>query len=248
MFRLLSRFNVQAVLTLAFLLTLVLAAPVVAGSRAGELAWTGDRSRLLPAETVVEWRSPPVDVAALVSEDDANLIVPDIPWRVGFPMEVDLTPGNSGTWEDLPDGGRLWRLHIFTEGALWTVLGFDVFQIQPGGLDDRVQLDGRNGDGAVRDVGHPQARRAVVSTDRGRQPDGRVVLAGKAGHGQAGNPSRHRSPTATGPGAASDSSKISAGHSGTPGPATSTRRAAPRPTTGRTRKRGAVMVLVRRLR
>ncbi len=48
-------------------------------------------------------------------------------------MATDLSPADSGTWEELVDGGRLWRLRIRTVGALWTVLGFDVFRLQVGG-------------------------------------------------------------------------------------------------------------------
>lgn len=123
----------DTVRALAFLLVIALAAPAIAAGDVGELAWTGDRSGLLRVDTVGQWRSPAVDVSVLLKEDDRNLADPDIPFRVGFPMEVDLSPSNSGSWEDLPDGGRLWRLNVVTEGALWTVLGFDVFQIQPGG-------------------------------------------------------------------------------------------------------------------
>jgi hypothetical protein len=115
------------------LFSIALAVPAVAGNDAGLPAWTGDRAALLPPDAVAEWRSPHLDVPALLAEDDLNASDLDIPWRVGYPMAVDVSPSDSGTWEDLPGGGRLWRLNVVTEGALWTVLGFDVFQIQPGG-------------------------------------------------------------------------------------------------------------------
>ncbi|MGD8376442.1 MAG: proprotein convertase P-domain-containing protein [Acidobacteriota bacterium] len=87
---------------------------------------------LTPIGQVAAWLSPPVDVPALRAEDEANRDLPGIPLRIGFPMATDLNPGNSGTWEELPDGGRLWRLRVGTEGALWIVLGFDQFKPQPG--------------------------------------------------------------------------------------------------------------------
>lgn len=87
---------------------------------------------LLPVERVSLWQSPAVDVAALRVEDAAHRDVPGVPLRIGFPMDTDLTPANSGTWEELPGGDSLWRLRVRTEGALWTVLGFDVFRLQVG--------------------------------------------------------------------------------------------------------------------
>jgi len=134
MFRLQIRSNVRTILGLTCFFMFLLSVPVMAATDAGELAWTGDRSQIQPLDTVNQWRSPLVDVNELLREDDENIDDPEIPWRVGFPMQVDLTTANSGTWEELPDGDRLWRLRITTEGALWTVLGFDLFRIQPGGL------------------------------------------------------------------------------------------------------------------
>ena len=133
----------RAVGALTVLLTIALTGPAVAGTDAGEPAWTGDRSLLLRTDTVDAWRSPSVDVPVLLKEDDENLGDPDIPWRVGFPMEVDLSPANSGSWEDLPNGGQLWRLNIVTEDALWTVLGFDVFHTRPR-LGGELRLDQAN--------------------------------------------------------------------------------------------------------
>ncbi|MHC4428028.1 MAG: trypsin-like serine peptidase [Planctomycetota bacterium] len=47
-------------------------------------------------------------------------------------MKTNLSPTNSGTWEELPGGDRLWRLRLETAGALWTVVGLETFRPQPG--------------------------------------------------------------------------------------------------------------------
>jgi hypothetical protein len=47
-------------------------------------------------------------------------------------MKTDLSPANSGTWEELPGGDRLWRLRLHTPGALWTVVGLETFRPEPG--------------------------------------------------------------------------------------------------------------------
>jgi hypothetical protein len=108
-----------------------------------DLAWTGDRSALRALDRVSEWRSDPVNVPQLLLEDEANLGRTDIPYRVGYPMEVDISPSNAGTWEDLPDGSRLWRLKVATENAIWTVLGFDLFRLQYGAAMTVYDPDGK---------------------------------------------------------------------------------------------------------
>ena len=59
---------------------------------------------------VATWISPPVDVQRLLEQDAADRDRKEIPLRIGFPMPTDLATRNSGSWEELPDGGQLWRL------------------------------------------------------------------------------------------------------------------------------------------
>jgi len=73
---------------------------------------------------------PAVDVAALLAEDAAR--AKDEPFRFGATLPVDFTPGNSGVWEALPDGSRVWRLRIASPGAFSLSLLFDEF-VLPGG-------------------------------------------------------------------------------------------------------------------
>ena len=56
---------------------------------------------------------PAVDVEALMAED-ADRAAQGVkgPYRFGFNHEVDLTMANSGTWNELADGTRLWRLQL----------------------------------------------------------------------------------------------------------------------------------------
>lgn len=55
---------------------------------------------------------------------DAKRAADGLPFRFALPVEMALTPGNSGTWEDLPDGRQLWRLRLASPGALSLNLGF----------------------------------------------------------------------------------------------------------------------------
>ncbi|MCK5125726.1 MAG: trypsin-like peptidase domain-containing protein [candidate division Zixibacteria bacterium] len=53
-----------------------------------------------------------IDVSAYLAEDAIEEAEGGIPYRFGAPFDVDYSLDNSGIWENLPDGGRLWRLRI----------------------------------------------------------------------------------------------------------------------------------------
>ena len=76
----------------------------------------------------------PVNVQALLAEDAQAQRSPEpIPFRYGYPLDVQLGLDNAGTWTDLPDGGRLWRLRIVSPGAKSINLIYDRFEMLPGG-------------------------------------------------------------------------------------------------------------------
>lgn len=54
--------------------------------------------------------------------------------RFAKTFDVNRTMLNSGTWTELPNGDRLWRLALKSEGALATCLFFDDFWIPEGGV------------------------------------------------------------------------------------------------------------------
>ena len=75
---------------------------------------------------------PEVDAEPLFIEDENA--PKDEPFRFGYPQPVNYNLENSGTWEDLPDGGRLWRLRIISPGAKSINLIYDRFHLPDGGL------------------------------------------------------------------------------------------------------------------
>jgi hypothetical protein len=82
----------------------------------------------------VEHREMPrVDVEALLAEDlkRDNSDQPVAP-RFAKNISVVYTLDNSGTWETLSDGSRLWRLRISSPGALSLHLGLDRFDLPEG--------------------------------------------------------------------------------------------------------------------
>ncbi|MEI6455299.1 MAG: BACON domain-containing carbohydrate-binding protein [bacterium] len=75
---------------------------------------------------------PKVDVERLMAEDVNNDQFKDIPWRFGENIAVNFNPGNSGTWDILPNGDKLWRLGIKSLGAFTINLTFDKYHLPPG--------------------------------------------------------------------------------------------------------------------
>ena len=59
---------------------------------------------------------PEVDRDRLLMED-MDSEVTGCNYRVAKAFQVDLNPDNSGKWDDLADGGRIWRLRIKAPGA-----------------------------------------------------------------------------------------------------------------------------------
>lgn len=60
---------------------------------------------------------PAIDLDLLRQQDEVFDQRKDIPWRFGHSIPVDLSLSNSGIWENLPNGDRLWRLKIQSAGA-----------------------------------------------------------------------------------------------------------------------------------
>lgn len=66
------------------------------------------------------------DMKKIIEEDRQDSIY-NTPPRFGYKLEVNWNTENSGTWEELPDGGKLWRLKIVSPGALSINLLYDKF-------------------------------------------------------------------------------------------------------------------------
>lgn len=98
-------------------------------------------STALAAEAPTE-TMPAVDAAALIAEDEAQS-GKAVPYRFGTTMPVDFTLDNSGAWEPLSNGDRLWRLRIASPGAFSINLIFENYWL-PGGASLFVYNDDRS--------------------------------------------------------------------------------------------------------
>ena len=60
---------------------------------------------------------PSFNERAIQIEDEANDKNLSIPYRFGYKFEVNYNLENSGTWEILPNGDRIWRIRFLSNGA-----------------------------------------------------------------------------------------------------------------------------------
>jgi hypothetical protein len=74
---------------------------------------------------------PSVDNQKLLNED-ALLSDKGNPLRVGVNHNVTLNMNNSGRWDILPNGDRLWRLYVKSEGAASVHFNMNQFKIPAG--------------------------------------------------------------------------------------------------------------------
>ena len=75
-----------------------------------------------------------LDVAALMAEDDLESAQGSPPpLRFGYAFAVSLGLDSAGTWTELPNGDRLWRLRIVAPGAYSINLLYDDFWLPVGG-------------------------------------------------------------------------------------------------------------------
>lgn len=74
----------------------------------------------------------PVDVARLRAEDAINDRDFTKPHRFGKQIEVGMNPENSGVWEELPGGDRLWRVTVRSFGAQTINMIFSRYKLPEG--------------------------------------------------------------------------------------------------------------------
>jgi len=76
-------------------------------------------------------KTSPIDLAKIQKEDEEDE-ANGLPPRFGYPIEVNYSLENSGVWEDLPNGDRLWRLSIECKDANSINLLYEKFKLPKG--------------------------------------------------------------------------------------------------------------------
>lgn len=85
-----------------------------------------DLQKNIPTSTM-----PAVDVQQLSAEDIMNDRNKEIPWRFGcnIPVNIDI---RSGVNDILPNGDKLWRLRVYSQGAFSLNFAFDNYKLPKG--------------------------------------------------------------------------------------------------------------------
>ena len=84
-----------------------------------------------PTYRVPELLLPAVDTQALLDQDE--ILDPQaLPARFAAPIPTDISPDTHGRWETLPNGDRLWRLHLVSPDALSLNLFFRHYELPDG--------------------------------------------------------------------------------------------------------------------
>ena len=78
------------------------------------------------------------------------------PERIGVPIPVGVTPENAGTWTELPNGDRIWRLEIESKGAKSIGVYYDSFQIPENGKLFLYSADKKHVIGAFTNNNNPK--------------------------------------------------------------------------------------------
>ena len=126
----------------ALVLTLLLSLVTVAQARQG-LEPASRRLAVVPVEALPELFLPPVEVEALLAEDaDRAERGQGGPLRFAERIEVHVTPDSHGSWEELADGARIWRLRVRSPGATDLNFGFTRYRLPPGATLHVTGADG----------------------------------------------------------------------------------------------------------
>ena len=84
-------------------------------------------SQLLRAISTQELSAP--DMMIIQAEDKVKDDLPGGPLRFAYSVKVHYTLANSGVWQTLEDGSKLWRLKVRLPGALSTNALYDKFRL-----------------------------------------------------------------------------------------------------------------------
>lgn len=82
-------------------------------------------------------RLPTLDLELIVQQDSINDLDKSMPWRYGIEIPLNLNMNRGGLWTTLPNGAKIWRTTIQSQGALNLSINFSDFYLPPG---SRVQL------------------------------------------------------------------------------------------------------------
>jgi len=115
--------------------TLLLAAPfaqVQAQISEGGRPASYKNNAVKPYDQVPTVNMPAFDKEAMMAEDAINNEYKVGPWRFGNNFAVNLNLQNSGVWEELGNGDRIWRVSIASKNAIAMSIEFSEYNLPVG--------------------------------------------------------------------------------------------------------------------
>lgn len=88
------------------------------------------------------------DRETIDAQDVIHDAAKDVPWRFGYKYETNYALSNSGTWTNLPNGDRFWRMGFICEGAMTVNLLMENLYIPEGAFMHLYDIDKTNKIGA----------------------------------------------------------------------------------------------------
>lgn len=99
------------------------------------IGWTLDLQEITPQEL------PPIDLSEIIQEDEINDRDKSIPWRYGVVRPIALDLNNDGSWTELNNGDKLWRIAIKSPEAINLGVNFNKFRLPEGSRLQMYNLD-----------------------------------------------------------------------------------------------------------
>jgi len=109
------------------------------------VSWNG---KILNERSVQTQTMPGYNQVEINAEDAINDHLKDAPWRFGYKYNTNFTLENSGTWTELPNGDRIWRIGIKCPNAMTVNLLFENLFIPEGAHMYMYDIDHTNKIGA----------------------------------------------------------------------------------------------------
>ncbi|MEO8446978.1 MAG: T9SS type A sorting domain-containing protein [bacterium] len=110
---------------------------------------------------------PEFDTQRLIEEDKVTEAGMDMPFRFGYNFDVNYDLQNSGVWEVLSDGSRVWRLAIRSEDAVSINLAYKNFVLPQGATFFVYNLDKSYIYGAFTELNNSEDKQFATSPTYG---------------------------------------------------------------------------------
>lgn len=123
------KISLRALFVLAIIVNSSISFTQIIHETGSPLSWNYLKGDLLEIPSI---RMSSFDVDLMIEEDLVNDVEKIGPWRFGKAFETNYTIQNTGVWQELNNGERLWQLKLTSKNAMSMNIIFDEFVLVPG--------------------------------------------------------------------------------------------------------------------